>query len=169
VFQGTNIKYSLDKEAHHGYKKPEDKRVNESKKDEETKCNMSEAGSWCPMHEMADCSKMTKINEISKSTLGSYIKKSSQDLKNIEAGREKGDKCELGVCLMTSEFFSKENTLVELKEELYTRLSDVRRVMALKSGDQEDFLDGFYEGINCRAANEDFWLSMLLDKLEKSV
>jgi hypothetical protein len=65
------------------------KGVYESKKDEDTKCNMSEAGSWCPMHEMADCSKMTKINEISKSTLGSYIKKSSQDLKNIEAGREK--------------------------------------------------------------------------------
>ncbi len=33
--------------------------------------------------------KQRNINELSKATLGSYVKKSAQDLKNIEAGREK--------------------------------------------------------------------------------
>lgn len=31
------------------------------------------------------------IDELSKATMGSYVKKSSQDLKNLEAGREKGE------------------------------------------------------------------------------
>ena len=70
VFNGSNIKYALDKpsEKRHGNTEDEAKAsyfrpVKEAKEVEEAKCNMTEAGKMCPVHEMADCSKMSKINE----------------------------------------------------------------------------------------------------------
>ena len=41
----------------------EETEVSESKKAEDTKCNMTEAGTWCPIHEMADCSSARTIKE----------------------------------------------------------------------------------------------------------
>ena len=51
-----------------------------------------------------------------------------------------------------------------LKKVLYDRLSDVRRASAVEF-DQDD---EFNQGINCRLANEEFWLENVLDKIERS-
>lgn len=64
IYQATNIKHSLAKsgEERHGHKKPSDKAVYEA-----AKCNMTEEGTACPVHEMADCSKSKKtLKEIVK-------------------------------------------------------------------------------------------------------
>jgi translation elongation factor EF-G len=62
IYQATNIKHSQADEPKHGYKKPQDKNVNEA-----AKCNMTEEGVSCPVHEMADCSKATKtLREVAK-------------------------------------------------------------------------------------------------------
>lgn len=116
IYQATNIKHSQNDEPKHGYKKPQDKNVNEAKlspedfmkgarragtgSDEDlkssmnrkrsgpgsrtikkldreelkrrevkeaAKCNMTEEGVSCPVHEMADCSKATKtLREVAK-------------------------------------------------------------------------------------------------------
>jgi hypothetical protein len=58
-----SVKFSLEKEKKHGYTKPEDKKVNESKKAEDVKCNNTAAKTWCPMHEMADCTAAKNITE----------------------------------------------------------------------------------------------------------
>ena len=56
IYQATNIKSSIAKETEHGRKNIEaSKKVNEA-----VKCNMTEAGTYCPVHEMADCSSMSK-------------------------------------------------------------------------------------------------------------
>lgn len=52
----------------------------------------------------------------------------------------------------------------EIVNSLYQRLEDVRRGLAVKV--QEN--DEFDLGINCRLANEEMWLSELLDKIERS-
>jgi len=64
VFKGKT-KYVLDKpeEKRHGYKKPEDAKVNESKKAEDVSCNHTPAGTKCPVHEMADCTGSKTIKE----------------------------------------------------------------------------------------------------------
>jgi len=62
IYQATNIKHSQVNDPKHGYKKPQDKNVNEA-----AKCNMTEEGVSCPVHEMADCSKSTKtLREVAK-------------------------------------------------------------------------------------------------------
>lgn len=64
VYQATKVKHSQVKDTKHGYKKPEDKKVNEGK--EEAKCNMTNEGTYCPVHEMSDCSKQKSLREIAK-------------------------------------------------------------------------------------------------------
>jgi len=63
IYQATNIKNSLSKsgEERHGRKKPNDKAVYEA-----AKCNMTEEGTACPVHEMADCTKSKPLREIAK-------------------------------------------------------------------------------------------------------
>jgi hypothetical protein len=53
LYQATNVKHTLadPKEKRHGYKKPEDEKVNE-----DAQCNMSEAGTSCSVHGMKECS-----------------------------------------------------------------------------------------------------------------
>lgn len=64
IYQVTNVKHSQLTDKKHGYKSPEDKAVYAT---EATKCNMTEEGTACPVHEMADCSKTTKtLREISR-------------------------------------------------------------------------------------------------------
>jgi hypothetical protein len=62
IYQATNIKHVMasPKEAKHGHKKPNDKNVYEA-----AKCNMTEAGTACPVHEMADCTKKS-LREVAK-------------------------------------------------------------------------------------------------------
>jgi hypothetical protein len=62
VYQDTNVKHSLAKpgEERHGHKAPKDKKVYEA-----AKCNMTEAGTACPVHEMADCTKKS-LREVAK-------------------------------------------------------------------------------------------------------
>lgn len=52
----------------------------------------------------------------------------------------------------------------EIVNSLYQRLEDVRRSLAVKV----PLFDEFELGINCRLANEEMWLSELLDKIERS-
>ena len=71
--------------------KPEEKRhkdaggVYEAKKAEDVKCNMSEAKTWCPMHEMADCSSARTIKEISTKLALSYDKGASKSMDTAAA------------------------------------------------------------------------------------
>jgi hypothetical protein len=62
IYQATNIKHVMasPKEDKHGHKKPADKKVYEA-----AKCNMTEAGTACPVHEMADCTKKS-LREVAK-------------------------------------------------------------------------------------------------------
>ena len=81
-----SVKYVLDKEKNHGYTERKAEKVNESKKAEDVKCNHTPAKTWCPMHEMADCSmsktiKEEEITEISKKTLMSYGAKASKQIR----------------------------------------------------------------------------------------
>ena len=61
VYQATNIKHSQIKDVKHGYKKPEDQKVNEA-----SSCNMTEEGTYCPVHEMSSCgsSKKKSLKEV---------------------------------------------------------------------------------------------------------
>ena len=73
VYNASNIKHSQIKDAKHGYKKPEDQRVNEA-----SSCNMTEEGTHCPVHEMASCgsSKKKSLKEVitKKTPAGKVIK-----------------------------------------------------------------------------------------------
>jgi hypothetical protein len=55
IYQGTNVKYSMDTSQmkNFGHSKDEDEKVYE-----ETKCNMSEAGTMCEVHGMKKCPSM---------------------------------------------------------------------------------------------------------------
>ena len=53
---------------------------------------------------------------------------------------------------------------LEIVQELYRRLHDVRRASVV----QIPIDDEFELGINCRLANEAEWLEDLLDKIERS-
>jgi hypothetical protein len=79
VYQATNIKHVMasPKEDKHGHKKPVDKKVYEA-----AKCNMTEAGTACPVHEMADCTKKTLKEVITKDTPAGEIIKDFQKSKN---------------------------------------------------------------------------------------
>lgn len=72
VYQATNIKHSQIKDTKHGYKKPEDQKVNEA-----ASCNMTEEGTHCPVHEMASCGSSKKsLKEVltKKTPAGKVIK-----------------------------------------------------------------------------------------------
>ena len=71
---------------------------------------------------------------------------------------------------MTDTFFAAdaETAKHDIVAELYNRLAEVKRTLAVRVPHQEDYVDGFEAGINCRAANEEFWLLNLLDKIERS-
>lgn len=53
--------------------------------------------------------------------------------------------------------------LLTLLDALYERLDDVRRALAVRVSNDDEF----DMGINCRATNEEQWLLDLLDKMEK--
>lgn len=75
VYKGTT-KYSLDDEDKHGHKKPNDKKQYDRVFEAST-CNMTEEGTACPVHEMADCSKTKKtLKEVitKKTSAGKVIK-----------------------------------------------------------------------------------------------
>ncbi len=63
-------------------------------------------------------------------------------------------------------FLPSDNELqrLEIVQELYRRLHDVRRASVV----QVPIDDEFELGINCRLANEAEWLEDLLDKIERS-
>ena len=72
VYNATNVKHSQIKDAKHGYKNPEDKKVNEA-----ASCNMTNEGTRCPVHEMANCSSSKKtLKEVitKKTPAGEVIK-----------------------------------------------------------------------------------------------
>lgn len=75
VYNATNVKHSQEGEPRHGYKKPHDQKVNEERDSfkcepsttnsvaEDARCNMSEAGSWCPIHEYKQCKSSKVLRE----------------------------------------------------------------------------------------------------------
>lgn len=63
-----------------------------------------------------------------------------------------------------TDFLCQKDPLVDLKEELYKRLAEVKRSQAVKP----DLDDEFEMGIDCRLSNEEWWLTDLLDKIERS-
>ena len=65
---------------------------------------------------------------------------------------------------VTSDFFDRTHYQDALVEALYDRLDAVRQTLAVRV----DRDDEFEQGINCRAANEEYWLTNLLDKVERS-
>lgn len=98
IYQATNIKHSQIADKKHGYKKPEDKTVYAT---EATKCNMTEEGTACPVHEMADCSKSSKtLKEVltKKTPAGEVIKDfmKSKDPKFAGKSKEERKRMALG-------------------------------------------------------------------------
>jgi hypothetical protein len=96
LYQATNIKHSQVNDPKHGYKKPEDKSVNEA-----AKCNMTEEGVSCPVHEMADCSTPKKtLKEVltKKTSAGEIIKdfRKSKDQKFAGKSGEERQRMALG-------------------------------------------------------------------------
>ena len=73
VYNATDVKHSQIKDAKHGYKKPDDQKVNEA-----AACNMTAEGTHCPVHEMANCNNSSKktIKEVitKKTSAGDVIK-----------------------------------------------------------------------------------------------
>jgi len=67
-----------------------------------------------------------------------------------------------------SDFYTRTDLTTDLVEDLYRRLDDVRRALAVSRIRGEDYLEGFEDGISCRLANEEWWLLQLLDKVERS-
>ena len=67
---------------------------------------------------------------------------------------------------MTNSFISSdpEQAKRDIVEALYERLHEVRRALGVRV----PLDDEFEQGINCRVANEEFWLEELLDKIERS-
>jgi len=67
---------------------------------------------------------------------------------------------------MTGEFLPADATSAkqEIVAELYQRLHDVRRSLAIKVPQYDEF----EIGISCRLANEEAWLVEFLDKIERS-
>ena len=65
-----------------------------------------------------------------------------------------------------TEFYPKdpEKLTNQVIDELYKRLDDVRRTLGVRVPRDDEF----EQGINCRAANEEFWLEELLANIEKS-
>jgi hypothetical protein len=53
--------------------------------------------------------------------------------------------------------------LLTLLDALYERLDDVRRALAVRVSNDDEF----ELGINCRLTNEEWWLLDVLDKMEK--
>lgn len=89
IYQATNIKSSISKEPRHGRRNIEDsKKVNE-----EAKCNMTNEGTACPIHEMDACPPSTK----------------KKPLKQIFAGKSKTNE-DLAVPLLGSHDIAKHKT-----------------------------------------------------------
>jgi hypothetical protein len=65
---------------------------------------------------------------------------------------------------MTTDFFDRTHYQDQIVEALYDRLDAVRNALAVRV----DRDDEFELGINCRLANEEFWLTNLLDTVERS-
>ena len=63
-----------------------------------------------------------------------------------------------------TDFFDRTHYQDQIVEALYDRLDEVRRALAVTVA----YGDDFDSGINCRLANEQFWLQELLDKVERS-
>jgi hypothetical protein len=63
-----------------------------------------------------------------------------------------------------TDFYSPTDLTNQLVEDLYRRLNDVRRALAVPISPDDDFDCG----ISCRLANEEWWLQQLLDKVERS-
>jgi hypothetical protein len=122
LYQATNIKHSQVAEPKHGYKKPEDKNVNEA-----AKCNMTEEGVSCPVHEMADCSTPKKtLKEVltKKTSAGEIIKdfRKSKDPKFAGKSGEERQRMALGAYYsMHPEKSKKTNEEVESINEVNHR------------------------------------------------
>ena len=96
VYSATNVDHAQVKEKKHGYKNPEDKKVNE-----ENKCNMTEEGTMCPVHEMSACPSTNKkmIKEvITKKTSAADIIKDFQKSKDPRfAGKSKAERTKMAL------------------------------------------------------------------------
>ena len=64
----------------------------------------------------------------------------------------------------TTDFFDRTHYQDQIVEALYDRLDEVRRALAVTV----QYGDDFDSGINCRLANEEYWLTTLLDRVERS-
>jgi len=114
VYQATNVKHSQVAEPKHGYKKPEDKNVNEGK--EEAKCNMTAEGTYCAVHEMADCSKQKSLKEVltKKTPAGEVIR----DFQKSDNPKFAGKSQEKRKQMALAAYYAKQrNEEVELDED----------------------------------------------------
>jgi hypothetical protein len=112
IYQATNIKSSIVKETKHGRKNIEDsKKVNEA-----AKCNMTEEGVSCPVHEMADCYSASKktLKEVltKKTSAGEFIK----DFQGSDNPKFAGKSKEKLKQMALAAYYAKQNE--EVKEDL---------------------------------------------------
>jgi hypothetical protein len=112
IYKATNIKPSLAKETQHGRINIKDsEKVNEA-----AKCNMTEAGTYCPVHEMANCSFASKktLKEVltKKTSAGEFIK----DFQGSDNPRFAGKSKEKRKQMALAAYYAKQNE--EVKEDL---------------------------------------------------
>jgi hypothetical protein len=86
IYNATNIKYSLEKDEKHGHKSPKDKKVYDKKlKESKLACNMTEEGTFCPIHETSSCMG-TEARQGSKKQLREIAKKKMAEKINYTSG-----------------------------------------------------------------------------------
>lgn len=115
VYNATDVKHSQIKDAKHGYKKPDDQKVNEA-----AACNMTAEGTHCPVHEMTSCNNSPKktIKEVitKKTSAGNVIK----DFQKSDNPKFDGKSPEKRKQMALAAYYAKQrNEAVEHVDEAY--------------------------------------------------
>ena len=97
------------------------KSVYESKKAEDTKCNKTPGQTWCPLHEMADCSKSTTIKEKDEGKPGLNFKKIANKAAKEYGSKEAGNRVAGAI---RAKILAKEESIKEAYDDNSTKVSD---------------------------------------------
>ena len=91
------------------------------KKAEDTKCNKTPGQTWCPLHEMADCSKSTTIKEKDEGKPGLNFKKIANKAAKEYGSKEAGNRVAGAI---RAKILAKEESIKETYDDNSTKVSD---------------------------------------------
>ena len=141
------------------------KSVYESKKAEDTKCNKTPGQTWCPLHEMADCSKSTTIKEKDEGKPGLNFKKIANKAAKEYGSKEAGNRVAGAI---RAKILAKEESIKEDSEygmarnELATASRAIDRLNA-KMGKGEGELEAWVQAKITKASD---YLDTVADYME---